>query len=169
MVTKKRCKVRKLLFFKRTQIFLIFIFCLCHHASASSQPIFEGWSRSSPLGAKNAAVYGSFHNPTQEKIELSEVVFEHSESASLHHVVREKDFAKMRPVGLSLDPKQKFDLEPGGAHIMLINLAFPLDSGCAYSIDFKWRNGLITSARFFVGEINQNSKVLPGSITNCPK
>ena len=97
------------------------------------------------------------------------MVFEHSESASLHQVVREKDFAKMRPVGLSLGPKQKFDLEPGGAHIMLINLAFPLDSGCAYSIDFKWRNGLITSARFFVGEINQNSKVLPGSITNCPK
>ena len=52
---------------------------------------------------------------------------------------------------------------------MLINLAFPLDSGCAYSLDFKWRNGLITTAQFFVGEINQNSRVVPESITNCPK
>ena len=75
----------------------------------------------------------------------------------------------MRPVGLSLGPKQKFDLEPGGAHIMLINLDSPLDSGCVYSIDFKWRNGLMTTAQFFVGEINQNSKVLPESIPSCPR
>ena len=111
MVTKKRCKVRKLSFLKKIRIFLLCVFCLSHYTLANSQPIFEGWSRASPLGAKNAAVYGSFHNPTQEKIELSEVVFEHSESAALHHVVREKDFAKMRPLGLSLGPKQKFDLE----------------------------------------------------------
>ena len=169
MVTKKRCKVRKLLFPQRIQVFLVFVFCLIHHAPVNSQPIFEGWSRASPLGAKNAAVYGSFYNPTQETIELSEVIFEHSGSASFHQVVREKGFAKMRPVGLSLGPKQKFYLEPGGAHIMLINLAFSLDSGCAYSLDFKWRNGLITTAQFFVGEINQNSRVVPESITVCPK
>ena len=169
MVTKKGRKVRKHLLFRKTQIFLVFVFCLSHQAPANSQPNFEGWSRASPLDARNAAVYGSFYNPTQEKIELSEVVFEHSESASLHQVVREKDFAKMRPVGLSLGPKQKFDLEPGGAHIMLINLDSPLDSGCVYSIDFKWRNGLMTTAQFFVGEINQNSKVLPESIPSCPR
>ena len=169
MVTKKRCKVRKLLFLKKIRIFLVVVFCLSHYALANSQPIFEGWSRASPLGAKNAAVYGSFSNPTKEKIELSEVVFEYSESASLHQVIREKGVAKMRSVGLSLSPKQKFYLEPGGAHIMLINLAFSLDSGCAYSLDFKWRNGLITTAQFFVGEINQNSKVIPEFITVCPK
>ena len=161
--------MRKLLFFKRTQIFLVFIFCLCHHASANSQPIFEGWSRASPLGAKNAAIYGRFYNPTKEKIELSEVVFGYSESASLHKIIREKGVAKMRSVDLSLGPKQEFYLEPGGFHIMLVNLAFPLGSGCAYSLDFKWRNGLITTAQFFVGEINQNSRVVPESITVCPK
>ena len=169
MVTKKRCKVRKLSFFKKTQIFLVLVFCLSYYVPAYSQPIFEGWSRASPMGARNAAVYGSFYNPTKEKIELSDVVFEHSESASLHQIVWEKGVAKMRSVGLSLGPKQKFSLEPGGAHIMLINLAFPLDSGCVYSLDLKWRNGLITTAQFFVGEINQNSKVLPESIIVCPK
>ena len=87
----------------------------------------------------------------------------------MHQIVWEKGVAKMRSVGLSLGPKQKFSLEPGGAHIMLINLAFPLDSGCVYSLDLKWRNGLITTAQFFVGEINQNSKVLPESIIVCPK
>ena len=75
----------------------------------------------------------------------------------------------MRSVDLSLGPKQEFDLEPGAVHIMLINLAFPLGSGCAYSLDFKWRNGLITTAQFFVGEINQNSRVVPESITVCPQ
>ena len=169
MVTKKGRKVRKLSIYKKTQIFLVVVFCLSHYTPANSQPIFEGWSRASPLGAKNAAVYGSFYNPTKEKIELSEVVFGYSESASLHKVTREKGVAKMRSVDLSLGPKQKFYLEPGGAHIMLINLASPLDSGCAYSLDFKWGNGLITSAQFFVGEINQNSKSLPESITVCPR
>ena len=169
MVTKKRCKVRKPSFFKKTRIFLAFVFCLSHHAPANSEPIFEGWSRASPLGAKNAAVYGRFYNPTKEKIELSEVVFGYSESASLHQIIREKGVAKMRSVDLSLGPKQEFYLEPGEVHIMLINLAFPLGSGCAYSLDFKWRNGLITTAQFFVGEINQNSRVVPESITVCPK
>ena len=169
MVTKKRCKVRKPSFFKKTRIFLAFVFCLSHHAPANSEPIFEGWSRASPLGAKNAAVYGRFYNPTKEKIELSEVVFGYSESASLHQIIREKGVAKMRSVDLSLGPKQEFYLEPGAVHIMLINLTFPLGSGCAYSLDFKWRNGLITTAQFFVGEINQNSRVVPESITVCPK
>ena len=104
MATKKRCKVRKLLFLKKIRIFLVVVFCLSHYALANSQPIFEGWSRASPLGAKNAAVYGSFSNPTKEKIELSEVVFEYSESASLHLVVWEKGVAKMRSIGLSLGP-----------------------------------------------------------------
>ena len=121
------------------------------------------------MGAKNTAVYGSFYNPTKEKIELLEVVFEYSESASLHQVVREKGVVKMKSVGLSLDPKQKFYLEPGASHIMLVNLTSPLDSGCAYSLDFKWTNGQITTAKFFVSEINQNSKPLPESIRSCPK
>ena len=167
MVTKKGRKVRKLTFYKKTQIFLILAFGMSHCTPANSQPIFEGWSRASRLDARNAAVYGSFYNPTKEKIELSKVIFEYSESASLHQVVWEEGVAKMRSVGLSLGPKQKFDLDPGGAHIMLINLASPLDSGCVYSIDFKWRNGLITTAQFLVGEINQNSKVPPEPIPNC--
>ena len=169
MVPKKRRKVRKLTFYKKTQIFLVLAFCLIHSTPANSQPVFEGWSRASPLGAKNAAVYGSFYNPTKEKIQLSDVIFEYSEGASLHQVVLEKGVAKMRSLGLSLGPKQKFYLEPGASHIMLVNLTSPLDSGCAYSLDFKWTSGLITTARFFVGEINQNSKPLPESIRVCPK
>ena len=169
MVPKKRRKVRKLTFYKKTQIFLVLAFCLIHYTPANSQPVFEGWSRASPLGAKNAAVYGSFYNPTKEKIQLSNVIFEYSEGASLHQVVLEKGVAKMRSVGLSLGPKQKFYLEPGASHIMLVNLTSPLDSGCAYSLDFKWTSGLITTAKFFVGEINQNSKPLPESVRVCPK
>ena len=156
MVPKKRRKVRKLTFYKKTEIFLVLAFCLIHSTPANSQPVFEGWSRASPLGAKNAAVYGSFYNPTKEKIQLSDVIFEYSEGASLHQVVLEKGVAKMRSVGLSLGPKQELYLEPGASHIMLVNLTSPLDSGCAYSLDLKWTNGLITTARFFVGEINQN-------------
>ena len=93
MVTKKRCKVRKPSFFKKTQIFLAVVFCLSHYAPANSEPIFEGWSRASPLGTKNAAVYGRFYNPTKEKIELSEVGFGYSESASLHQIIREEGVA----------------------------------------------------------------------------
>ena len=169
MVTKKGRKVRKLTFYKKTQIFLILAFGMSNCTPANSQAIFEGWSRASPLGAKNAAVYGSFYNPTKEKIELSKVIFEYSESASLHQVIWEEGVAKMRSVGLSLAPKQKFYLEPGASHIMLVNLTSPLDSGCAYSLDLKWTNGLTTETKFFVGEINQNSKPLPESIRVCPK
>ena len=169
IVTKKGRKVRKLTFYKKTQILLVLAFCLSHYTPANSQPIFEGWSRASPLGAKNAAVYGSFYNPTKEKIELSNVIFEYTEIASLHLVVWEKGVAEMRSIGLSLGPKQKFYLEPGASHIMLVNLTSPLDSGCAYSLDFKWTNGLITTTKFFVGEIDQNSKPLPESIRVCPK
>ena len=169
MLTKKGGKVRKLSFYQKIQIFLVLVFCLGHHTLVNSQPIFEGWSRASPLGAKNAAVYGSFYNPTKEKIGLTNVIFEYSESASLHQVVWEKGVAKMRSAGLSLGPEQKFYLEPGASHIMLVNLTSPLDSGCAYSLDFKWTNGQITSAKFSVGEINQNSKPFPESIRSCPK
>ena len=169
MLTKKGRKVRKLTFNKKTQIFLVLVFCLRQYTPAYSQPIFEGWSRASPLGAKNAAVYGSFYNPTKEKIELSNVIFLYSENASLHRVVWEKGVAKMRSVGLTLAPQQKFYLEPGASHIMLVNLTSPLDSGCAYSLDFKWTNGLITSAKFSVGEINQNSYPFPESIRSCLK
>ena len=73
MVTKKGRKVRKLTFYKKTQIFLILAFGMSNCTPANSQAIFEGWSRASPLGAKNAAVYGSFYNPTKEKIELSKI------------------------------------------------------------------------------------------------
>jgi hypothetical protein len=52
---------------------------------------------------------------------------------------------------------------------MLANLASPLESGRIYSLNFKWKNGLITAQKFLVGEINQTSKALPGSKTCLPK
>ena len=97
------------------------------------------------------------------------MLFEYSESASLHQAVRKKGVVKMKPVDLSLGPKLDFYLEPGASDTMLVNLTSPLDSGCAHSLDLNWTDGIITASKFFAGEINQNSRVLPESATGCPR
>lgn len=91
-----------------------------------------GWARSSPMGAPNGAVFGLLVNLGAEPDMLVSASTPAAEVVELHETIMgDGDVMQMRPVegGIAVMPDNYLALQPGGLHIMLINLTQPLVAG----------------------------------------
>lgn len=94
--------------------------------------LFDGWARATVEGAPNSAAYGVLVNLGAEDDTLIAASTEAAEAVELHEMkMGDGDVMMMRPVeGGFAAPANGFTvLEPGGLHIMLINLTAPLVAG----------------------------------------
>lgn len=94
--------------------------------------LFNGWARASSEAMPNSAVYGLLINLSDAEDTLVSASTDAAEAVELHEVVMgEGDVMQMRPVeGGFVVPSGGFtQLQPGGLHIMLINLTQPLAAG----------------------------------------
>ena len=90
----------------------------------------NAWSRVTPPGTTIGVGYMTIHNGSSL---ADRMVGGHSPKArkvETHVTVREGDITRMRPVaGYDIPANATFELEPGGAHLMLMGLEAPLKAG----------------------------------------
>jgi copper(I)-binding protein len=94
--------------------------------------LFNGWARSTVEGAPNGAAFGILVNLGAEADTLVSARTDAAEAVELHEMVMgDNDVMQMRPVegGFVIAPNGYVQLQPGGYHIMLINLSHPLEAG----------------------------------------
>jgi copper(I)-binding protein len=94
--------------------------------------LFDAWARPSPAGAPNGAVFGLLVNLSAEEDTLVSASTGAAEAVEFHETIMgENDVMQMRPVegGFEVDPRSFLELQPGGLHMMLINLTEPLEAG----------------------------------------
>jgi copper(I)-binding protein len=99
------------------------------------------WTRATPPGAKVGAGFMVLKNAGA----ADRVVGASSPAAGrveLHITVREGDVMKMREVqGLDVPAGGTFELKPGGAHLMLMDLKRPIKKGDKVPLTLKLEKG----------------------------
>ena len=86
----------------------------------------DAWVRSMPPGAQVTAAYGMLMNHSDQTVTLSTVSSEISGTAEMHEVIADGDQLRMAELeSIDIAPHKTLIFEPGGRHIMLLDIAAP--------------------------------------------
>ena len=104
--------------------------------------IIKPWSRPLPAVARNGAAYMTLTNQGGAPDRLVAVSTPRARVAELHNHTMEGGVMKMRPVdAIELAPGASVTLEPGGLHIMMMDLREPLVEGGAFPLTLEFEQG----------------------------
>ena len=133
--------------FRRTQSgAFITLMCLLSAALSSLSHANEmlhwkdAWVRSMPPGAQVSAAYGMLMNHGDKTVTLAAVSSEMSGTAEMHEVIADGDQRRMAQLtSIDIAPHETLIFEPGGRHIMLLDItASPVEGEtveiCAISV-----------------------------------
>ena len=86
----------------------------------------DAWVRSMPPGAQVSAAYGMLMNHGDQTVTLSAVSSAMSATAEMHEVIADGDQRRMAELeSIDIAPHETLIFEPGGRHIMLLDIAAP--------------------------------------------
>jgi hypothetical protein len=96
-----------------------------------SMHISQPWARATPKGASSAAGYMTITNKGTAPDRVSCVSSDAAAQCQIHSMTMDGGVMKMRPVegGLEIKPGETVTLQPGGYHMMLVDLKHPLEAG----------------------------------------
>lgn len=99
------------------------------------------WARPAPTGG-TSALYMTLVNGTSATDTLKRVDVALADTAEIHETYRkEGNVMGMRPIGpVPIAPKSRITLEPGGRHVMLLNLRGPLTADSTASVTVTFAN-----------------------------
>tara|TARA_B100000029_G_C17367247_1_gene884820 strand:+ start:464 stop:940 length:477 start_codon:yes stop_codon:yes gene_type:complete len=93
------------------------------------------WARATIGSGKQGVAFMVIHNRGSEAARLVGASTPIARRASLHIHQMDKGVMKMRPVQtITVAPGEAAELEPGGRHIMLIGLKYPLKEGSSFPL-----------------------------------
>lgn len=110
-----------------------------HEFSRGGLTIIHPWARPTIAGRPIAAVYFKIDNANAESDRLLSVATDLTDRAELHATMAKGEIMQMRPIEAIVVPgKQEMKLEPGGAHIMLINIKRQLKEDDRFRLTLKF-------------------------------
>ncbi len=106
-------------------------FVSAHDYTKGSLKIDRPWSRATPHGAQVAGGYLVIENRGADADRLVSATSEIAGRVEIHEMTVQDGIMKMRPLprGLEIKPGAAAKLEPGGFHVMFMNLKRPLKQG----------------------------------------
>lgn len=109
---------------------LLSLSAAAHDQHAGPIVVENAWTRATPPGAAVAGGYLTIVNNGTDDDALVAVRSDAAEIVELHEMRMDGDVMKMRPVEtIPVPAGETVTLEPGGLHIMFIQLAKPLTEG----------------------------------------
>lgn len=124
-------------------------------AVAQAQVTVEApWVRATPPGAQVGGGYLVVRNAGAAPDRLVGASSAAAERVELHIHVREGDVMKMREVpGFDVPAKGSFELKPGGAHLMFVQIRRPFQEGETIPVRLRFEKAGEVSAAFRVGRL----------------
>ena len=93
------------------------------------------WVRAMPPGAQVTAAYGKLMNHGNEAVEISALSSSVSGETQMHDVIAEGDQRRMvQLMSVGIAPHETLIFEPGGRHIMLLDISNPPAEGSVVEI-----------------------------------
>ena len=97
----------------------------------------DPWARATPPGAKVGAGYMKITSGAADR--LVGAASPASQRVELHVTVKDGDVMRMREVkAYDIPAKGGFELKPGGAHLMLVDLKAPLKEGAKVPVTLRF-------------------------------
>jgi copper(I)-binding protein len=101
----------------------------------------EAWARPAGEGA-NGVAYLAITNTDSLAVRLDSVTSAQALAAELHETVLSDGMARMTPLtGVDIPARGRLQMEPGGAHVMLIELQRPMSPGDSLPLRLHFSNG----------------------------
>jgi copper(I)-binding protein len=113
--------------------------CLWGGAAAAAEPpaVSQAWIRATPPGARTAAAYMTITSTAAERLVGAEAA--PARAVEIHTHVVEGGLQRMaRLADLTLPAGEAVRLEPGGLHLMLVDLAAALAPGMQVSMTLRF-------------------------------
>ena len=99
----------------------------------------DAWARATPPGAQIGAAYLEIRNAGDKADRLLSASSAAAKRVEVHVTQRHGDVMKMREVkALEVPGRQSVKLEPGGRHLMLVELAQPLKQGERFRLRLRF-------------------------------
>lgn len=109
-----------------------------HSVRPDSLAISHAWIRPAAAG-QNSAAYLHIFNGTSQTDTLSDIQADFATRANVHESYEENGMRGMRPARApTIAPDSTLYLEPGGLHIMLMNLNRSLAAGDSVSVQLEF-------------------------------
>jgi len=119
----------------------------------------DAWSRATAPGAKIAAGYMTINNAAKTPDKLMSASSPAAEKVETHVTVKEGDIFRMREVkGYDIPAGGSFELKPGGAHLMLVNVRSPLKEGDKVPLTLRFQRAGEIKTELHVGRLTDTGK-----------
>jgi hypothetical protein len=125
---------------------LVFTLALVVFLSSCAAPTAEGvevrdvWMRPAQQGG-NGAIYFVIQNHSSQTQEMTGVAADVAEAVEMHESQMSGDVMQMRQLEtVSLGPDTEVTFEPGGLHIMLVDLKHDLKAGDEIEVTLHFKN-----------------------------
>jgi hypothetical protein len=97
----------------------------------------DAWARSSPPGVTDGVVYLTIESAEDDQLAGALVPTDVAAAVELHETVAGDDGASVtmqQVAAVDLPAGEAVAFEPGGLHVMLVDLAGPLESGSSFEL-----------------------------------
>ncbi len=116
------------------------------------------WARATAPGAKVAGGYMVIRNAGAAPDRLVSASSPAAAKVELHVHINDNGVMKMRQVaGYDVPAKGSFELKPGGAHLMFMDLTRPFKEGEKVAVKLKFEKAGEVSAEFHVGRLGDSA------------
>ena len=135
-------------------VLLSLFFAISSHAQVQIE---KPWARATAPGAKVAGGYMLIRNQGAADKLLS-ASSPAATKVELHVHLNDNGVMKMREVpGYEVPAKGEFELKPGGAHLMFMDIKRPFKEGEKVTVKLKFEKAGDLSAEFHVGRLGESA------------
>jgi len=114
----------------------------------------NAWARATAPGARNGAGYMVIRNKSAWPDRLAGALSAASARVETHVHIREGDVFRMRQVkGYDIPANGSFELKPGGAHLMFVDIRRPFKEGEKIPVTLKFEKAKDITVEFHVGRL----------------
>ena len=118
----------------------------------------NGWARATPPGAKIAAGYMTIRNAAATPDKLVAASSPAAQSVQMHVTVKDGDIFRMREAkGYEIPARGGFELKPGGAHLMLVNIKAPFKDGAKVPLTLRFERAGEVRTELQVGRLDASA------------
>jgi copper(I)-binding protein len=110
-----------------------------HTHEKSDIQVRHPWSRATPPGAKVAVGYMEIRNHGRQADRLLSASTPVAQRVEMHITRQEGEVMKMREVkAFEIPARERYELRPGGGHLMLVDIARPLKKGERFTMTLRF-------------------------------
>ena len=125
----------------RTLVTILILIC-SNLGFAAEVKVNDSWVREMPPGMGMTAAYLTLENESEKKLVLTSISSTAAADCSIHKTEIKDGMSRMVEIqNLAIDPKQSLTMQPGGIHIMLMDLSKPLKKGEKFPLQLNFSDG----------------------------